>query len=64
MWPFSSKPKRCSHFKRDLSVLFDRHEGCRTCKRRIGEWPCKLIAVRGVPTIPDVPSPPDPAALP
>ena len=53
MWSFKSKPKR------DLSVLFDRHEGCRTCKRRIGEWPCKLIAVRGVPTIPDVPLPPD-----
>ena len=55
MWPFARKPKKCPHFKRDLSVLFDRHEGCRTCKRRIGEsWPCKIIAIKGVPTIPDV----------
>ncbi len=54
---FRSKPKRCPHWKRDLSVIGDRHEGCRTCKRRIGKWPCSLIAVRGVPTIPDVPYP-------
>lgn len=54
MWPFKTKQKTCPHFKRDLSVMFDRHEGCRTCKRRIGASPCGLIAIRGVPTIPDV----------
>lgn len=59
---FKRKPKRCPHFRRDLSVIGDRHVGCRTCKRRIGKWPCKVIAIKGVPTLPDVPPPPDVAA--
>lgn len=55
MWPFSSKPKQCPHWKRDLSVICDTHVGCRTCKRRVGKWPCAIISIKGKPTIPDVP---------
>lgn len=58
MWPFKTKPKTCPLFKRDLSVIGDRHIGCRTCKRRIGKWACAIIDRHGVKPIPDVELPP------